>query len=1148
MGFEPATMENYGLSASRSKAKTEFRDRVVRLVLSSEGAGIDWLPAVVMKLLTFTFSVLVAASLGAADYSELIFRDGPVAYWRLQSSTANTGTATKLEQVAVGNLKSSRPAQEPVEFPLFSKITKATRFPNNRSYLVVKDPGDKSQIDFHKGDSITIEAWVNPDNPSASGFQYIVGKGRHGKKGFPANNQSFALRLASGGTITFLFRNQANTEWHRWTSKTGFATDSDWHHVAVTYTFGDGDSLRGYIDGKKVKGAWDMGGKTDGAPLVDDDELRIGGSGFSGHLNEVAIYRKALSEKQITSRFKHVPVNREIPLGELLPDRVLVELIENVPVANKFRLGKGRKVLTFPVDAFGLTRLPFNYSDKGIRTDRSQAMILRLAANITLPKGKHELLVRALNGSRLFIDGEEIARTKFNNGSTSGHGQVPPIPERLPDDLRFLRLGHDEKYVVWESDGKPHLFLHEIYVGGKNRKPDIGEASLSVLNPRDNRFWLLAPKARIAHSDGAWNTYAEALEDQLDRLDKTFRRKAAEKQDAYWNERHAQARKLVGALEPIRIPNSYKNSRSIDRFIDAKIRRDNKKAAPLTDDDAFLRRVAIDLTGRIPSRRTIDLFRSLPEPERRRKIIDHLLEDPGWADNWVAYWQDVLAENPAILKPTLNNTGPFRFFIHEAFVDNKSMDRFATELIMMEGSIYGGGSGGFKLATQNDSPMADRAQIVSQAFLGQNLACARCHDSPFHEHTQQQTFQLAAMLNRGTLKVPATSSLPADANPRARRKVELSIKPGDAIKPDWAFPRFSKNEFAASLLQDPKDTREQLAAHFTNPANLQFARTIVNRVWKRYLGLGLVEPVDDWEDAVASHPQLLEWLAREFVRNNYNLKWLAREITNTRVYQRQARANEDKDDLRGNRWFTSPQRRRMTAEQLLDSLFAAVGKELNSELLTLDNDYRRSISTFLNLGFPKRAWEFTTLSNDRDRPALSLPKTQAIIDILKEFGWRETRQGARTVRDHSPNVLQPAALANGSVGTGRVTRLSDDCEVTELSTQKQTLAQLVTDVFERALTRRPSSDELEMFIDLLKPGYEQRVVKNPRRKKREYDKSLLLSWSNHLNAKSTDIKYEVEQKARLGDEPTPRLAKDWRERMEDMLWATLNSPEFIFIP
>ena len=1117
---------------------------------------------IIMRKLFIVIASLAATSLHA-EYAKLLLKDEPVAYWRLQESFRGNviNSAPNQDNLSgriIGNIEVNREGQNPKEFPLFTKHNKAYYFNYARNYIVVKDPGENSSLDFTNGDTITLEAWVSPENRKSGHYLYVLGKGRTGNADVPANNQNYALRLTSSGAITFLFRNSRNkvdADWHRWTSKTGFIIDSDWHHVAVTYTFGKPDSLRGYIDGERVKGSWDKGGKTAAAPIVDNDELWIGSaiggnpmSGFHGKMNEVAIYRKALSAKQIAARFKHIPVKREILLGKIPDSKVLVELIENVPIANNFSIGRGRKTESFAVDAFGLTRLPFKYNDKGIRTDRSTSMLLRMAANVTLPAGKHELLVRALNGSRLFIDGRQIATTKFNNGNTSGHGKISPLPDRLPEGLRFMRLGHGEKYVIWESDGKPHEFVHEIYVGGKNRKPDLGEASVSVLEPGASHFHLLAPATRIPHSDAGWNRYTENLEVELDEMDASNRRTAAAEQTAYWKKRHAAAKKHITTLPKIKIPSGPPMDSKIDRFIDAKLRKDKKSVTGLVDDDSFLRRVSIDLIGRIPSRETIDLFRSFSQQERRRRIIDHLLNDPGWADNWVAYWQDVLAENPAILKPTLNNTGPFRFFIHESFMDNKSMDRFASELIMMDGSVYGGGAAGFRIATQNDSPMADRAQIVSQAFLGQNLACARCHDSPFHEHTQAQTFQLAAMLNRGNLKVPASSSLPADANPRARRKIELSIKPGDTIKPRWAFPRFSENGLIDALLQRPGDSREQLAVHFTQPGNLQFARTIVNRVWKRYLGLGLVEPVDDWEDAVASHPDLLEWLAREFVSHGYDLKWIAREITDTRVYQRRAVPNKDKDDLRGNRWFASPQRRRMTAEQMLDSLFAAAGKELTSELLTLDNDYRRSGSTFLNLGFPKRAWEFTTLSNDRDRPALSMPKTQAIIDILKEFGWRETRQGARTVRDHSPNVLQPASLANGAVGAGRVTRLSDDSQITTLSEQKQTLEKLVNDVFERAFTRPPSKDELQMFVELLRPGYEQRIVQNPQRKKREYDKSLLLSWSNHLNAKATELKYEIEQKAREGDEPTARLTKDWRERMEDMLWAMLNSPEFIFIP
>src|SRR4026208_178947 len=90
---------------------------------------------------------------------------------------------------------------------------------------------------------------------------------------------------------------------------------------------------------------------------------------------------------------------------------------------------------------------------------------------------------------------------------------------------------------------------------------------------------------------------------------------------------------------------------------------------------------------------------------RRARAVGRFLQHPNWADHWVSYWQDVLAENPGILKPMLNNTGPFRWWIHESFTDNKAMDRFVTELVMMDGSVYYGGPAGFGMASENDVPM-----------------------------------------------------------------------------------------------------------------------------------------------------------------------------------------------------------------------------------------------------------------------------------------------------------------------------------------------------------------------------------------------------------------------------------------------------------
>src|SRR6185295_4553659 len=133
---------------------------------------------------------------------------------------------------------------------------------------------------------------------------------------------------------------------------------------------------------------------------------------------------------------------------------------------------------------------------------------------------------------------------------------------------------------------------------------------------------------------------------------------------------------------------------------------------------------------------------------RRPKLVDLFVSNSSWADNWVGYWQDVLAENPGLLKPQLNNTGPFRTWIYESFRDNKPMDRFATELIMMEGSVYGGSPAGFAMASQNDAPFAEKAHILGKAFLAADMKCARCHDAPHHNFLQKDLFSVAAMLKR----------------------------------------------------------------------------------------------------------------------------------------------------------------------------------------------------------------------------------------------------------------------------------------------------------------------------------------------------------------------------------------------------------------
>ena len=1095
----------------------------------------------------------------AEDYAAQVLRDKPVAFWRLDetegNATANAAGAGLHGEIR-GNIRRGQVGPRPKFFPDFPADNRAMGLGAAGAYIRVADPGAGSALDFTNGDTITLEAWAKLDRLDDGANVYIVGKGRTAATGVKSTNQNYALRLRGEdgqGCLSFVFHDgvgQGEAGWHRWTTREGIPQGS-WHHMAVTYRFGQPDSIRGYVDGRALTGKWDMGGATTKAPVSDDDDLWIGtamgaqaGSTFHGLLDSIAIHRQALTPARLATRYRAQPQDWVVQSASLPKGEVRVQLFEGIGEDWNFELAQPVDEYTEPTFAFPHTPTP--YTTGGMRGERTTPYLLRAAARIVLPAGEHRLVLRARTATRLKMDGRVVASTPFIKRNSSGHEDLPLLPAPIAPDLRALRVGHQEKLVTVTSKGGEHVFTLEAFVGGKGLRPETAELSVGIAG-KTEPFQLLSPGNLTAFTEESFDRLAEAARQRHELRDAERRRVLARAEDPYWQKRHAWAREVWAKKAALSVPAPCKGfpaHNEVDHFINERLAKAGRAVQPLTNDEMFLRRVALDITGVVPTPEEIVAFQNDKGEGRRARAIDRLLNNPGWADHWVGYWQDVLAENPNMLKPTLNNTGPFRFWLHDALADNKAADRFVTELVLMGGSPHYGGAAGFSMAAENDAPMANKAQILGQAFLGLQMKCARCHDAPFHPVDQKELFGLAAMLRRAPQEVPLTSSVPVAANLKGR--IEVTLKPGSKVAPAWEFHSLAKSELPADMLRDAADTRERLAALVTGANNERFAQVLANRLWKRYLGWGLVEPADDWEHSKPSHPELLDWLARQLVASGYDLKHLARLILNSHAYQRQVdpaftRAGEPEARL-----FAGPPRRRLSGEQVVDSLFAVAGKPMGVEELNMDSDGRRPVTEQLNLGIPRRAWQFTSLSNERDRPALAIPKAQTVVDLLKAMGWRDGRQDPITDREVDANPLQPGTLANGVVGR-RAAQLSDDSAFTELALRAKSAEELIGDVYQRILSRAPTAAEREMFGQYLRDGFSGRVVAGaaktlPRRKYHA------VSWSNHLSPEATRMMLEMEKEARAGDPSTVRLRADWRERLEDMISALINSPEFIFVP
>jgi cytochrome c553 len=1243
------------------------------------------------------FGFLLIAPMIAGLWCARAVAADPVARWGF-------GTEETSRLTEHGGVHRDLPGPRPPEFPDFDPGNLAVKFDGAGSHFSFADPGDNSPFDFTNGDAITLEAWVNIADLKKGENAYIIGKGRTGAAGFAKDNQNWALRMreTSGeARPSFLFATPRKDDsgakdahWHRWTGSTGFAPGSGWHHVAVGYRFGEPESIRGWVDGKPIKGTWDMGGISKEAPVVDNDSIWLGssqggvaGNSYRGLLDEVLVHRDLLSDQVMQSRFRRQDGPAEVAtVGETAPKiaklpagKAVFTFVEGLAVHDRWpKAGDPApiEVGSWESGALILPRLPLRFDDWGIRQGWKAPVLVRAVADLKLPPGKQTFLLRSRGLSRMWVNGEIVLRGKTHGTSSDGHEPVQPVPTPPLPGLRPVGFGDTE--VVGEAtipaDGKCRLIL-EMIVGGKKFRPEPGEMCVAILSADGKTYEILQPAdAKDAKpsplTDAGWDSAAAKADASLDALDDATRNSLASSQQEFWNKRHTIARDWATSHPAAAVP-AVKSAIAgdgspVDAFVAAKVERavaasaaagsDETKlfhgkvlpvlseqcfrchgekekgdlrlntriaalkagssgnaavvpgdpaksemmrrirskdpeermppkgdglsaeqiaaidawvksgapwpaapvnaeevaAPPVLDDAAFLRRVSLDTIGVPLTEAETRAFLADSSPQKRVKLVDRLLADPRYADHWISYWLDVLAENPNILKPSLNNSGPFRWFLYDALRDNKPMDRLVTELLMLRGSKYEGGSAGFGMAADNDAPLAAKGQVLAGAFLGVELQCARCHDSPFHSTKQRELYSLAAMLERKEVTVPKSSTVPlAFFEKKARESlIKVTLKPGEKIQPVWPFEKLCGLADDASLdalLHDPKDTRERLAALVTSPKNDRFARVLVNRVWKRLIGAGIVEPAHDWEGHAASHPEMLDWLARDLVANGYDLKRTMRLILTSQLYQREATG---KNIAAGpdRRFFVAPERRRLSGEQVVDSLYAAAGKPMNTEELSFDPDGRRPGDTMISLGRPSRAWMFSSLSNERDRPSLALPRAQVVTDVLEAFGWSGSRQNPRTDRETDPNVLQPGVLANSILSTW-ITRATAGSGLADLAVEAPTPEALVDSVFLRFLSRPATPAERAQFGKQLAEGFSARLV-SPGAIETPSTPSRLprISWSNHLAAEATTVKLEMENRARAGDPADPRLVSNWRETYEDFVWAVMNSPEFVWMP
>ncbi|MEO8497794.1 MAG: DUF1549 domain-containing protein, partial [Planctomycetota bacterium] len=348
----------------------------------------------------------------------------------------------------------------------------------------------------------------------------------------------------------------------------------------------------------------------------------------------------------------------------------------------------------------------------------------------------------------------------------------------------------------------------------------------------------------------------------------------------------------------------------IDELVTKQLRRLNLPPSPPASDAEFLRRAYLDTIGTLPKADDVRLFLADTTPDKRDKLIESLLSRSEFVDYWTYKWSDILLLNGQLLRP--DAVKAYYQWIRKRVEDNVPWDQFVREVVTAQGGSFENGATNFYALHQDPETMSEN---VSQAFLGLSIGCAKCHNHPLEKWTNDQYYAMANMFARVRAKGWGGDTRSGDGN-----RTLFVVNKGELTQPLTGKPQPPTPLDGEPLPFDSTDDRRvHLANWLTAPDNPYFARSIANRVWANFLGVGLVESIDDMRDSnPASNEELLSAAANYVVENKFDLKPLMRAILQSHTYQRSSEplpANQAE-----HRFYSRYYPRRMMAEVMLDAI------------------------------------------------------------------------------------------------------------------------------------------------------------------------------------------------------------------------------------